>query len=55
MRRGWDNDEPLWRRFIVPPGAYDIHIRLKGMSDPLPAGEAVEIGPGETLRFNTGM
>jgi len=55
VRRGWDNDEPLWRRFLVPPGAYDIHIRLKGMSDPLPAGEAVEIGPGETLRFNTGM
>lgn len=55
VRRGWDNDEPLWRRFIVPAGTYDLLVRLKGMDEPLPAGEAIEIHRGETVHFDSGF
>ena len=50
-----DNDEPLWRCFIVPPGTYDLYIHLKGMDEPLPAGQGIEIKKGQTLLFDTGM
>ncbi|HPF98534.1 MAG TPA: VWA domain-containing protein [Kiritimatiellia bacterium] len=55
VRRGFDNQEPLWRQFIVPPGTYDVMVTVKGMDEPLPAGEGVEIKKGETLRFETGL
>ena len=55
VRRGWDNSEPLWRRFIVPPGTYDLYVRLDGMDEPLPVGEGIEIGKGKTVRFETGL
>ena len=55
VKRRWDNEEPLWRRFIVPPGTYDLYLNLKGMDEPLPAGEGVEIKKGQTLLFDSGM
>lgn len=55
VRRGWDNQEPLWRQFIVPPGAYDLHVTIKGMDESLLAGEGIEIKKGETVRFETGL
>ena len=55
VRRGSNNNEPLWRRFIVQPGTYDIRVHVKGMTEPLPAGSAVEIKKGETLDFDTGL
>ena len=55
IRRGFDNDEPLWRHFPVPPGKYDIIFHIKGMDQPLVVGEAVEIGKGEIVSFDTGM
>ncbi len=55
VRRGRDNDEPLWRKFIVPPGVYDLELQVRGMSEPLAAGDNLEIKKGETLSFNTGL
>ena len=55
VRRGWDNQEPMWRQFIVPPGIYDLHLLVEGMDEPLPAGEGIEIKKGETVRFETGL
>jgi hypothetical protein len=55
VRRGWDNDEPLWRQFIVPPGEYDLYINVKDMSEPLPVGEGLVIQSGETLEFDAGL
>lgn len=30
VRRGTDNDEPLWRRFMVPPGHYRLVVAEAG-------------------------
>jgi hypothetical protein len=46
VRRGGDNDEPLWRRFMVPPGRYRLSVEW----DQAPAAsEIVIIEPGQTL------
>lgn len=48
VRRGSDNDEPLWRRFMVPPGTYQLSVER----DPPPANPAREtltIEAGQTL------
>ena len=55
VTRRWDNQEPLWRRFMVPPGIYDLYVTIKGMDEPLPAGEGIEIKKSETLQFDTGL
>ncbi len=55
IQRGWDNEEPLWRLFPVPPGTYDLQVRVEGMEEWLPAGESLVIQPGQTLQFDTGM
>ena len=55
VRRGSDNQEPLWRRFIVPPGVYDLKIYVKGMDEPLPAGNDMEVRKGQTLEFDPGL
>jgi hypothetical protein len=55
IKRGFDNDEPLWRHFPVPPGKYDIIFHIKGMDQPLVVGEAIEVGKGEIISFDTGM
>ena len=46
VRRGWDNDEPLWRRFMVPPGVYTLSVER----DPGAASAAatVTVTPGRT-------
>ncbi|MBN1827379.1 MAG: VWA domain-containing protein [Candidatus Eisenbacteria bacterium] len=55
VRRGWDNQEPLWRRFVVPPGTYDLMLHLDGMEEPLPAGQGIRIEAGETMEFDSGL
>lgn len=55
VRRGWDNEEPLWRPFVIPPGTYDLHAWVDGMEEALPVGEGLSIGAGTTLRFETGL
>lgn len=55
VRRRWDNDYPLWASFPLSPGSYDILVHMKGMKEPLLAGEAVEVKKGETVVFDTGL
>lgn len=54
-RRGGDNEEPLWRPFIVVPGAYDLILKVNDMDEDLPVGENLDIQPGQTVRFDTGL
>ena len=55
VRRGRDNQEPLWRRFIVPPGKYNLLVYVQGMDEPLPAGSDIEVQKGQTLEFDAGL
>ncbi|MFZ7112281.1 MAG: vWA domain-containing protein [Desulfatiglandales bacterium] len=55
VTRRWDNQEPLWRVFAVPAGTYNLMIKLKGMDEPLPAGEGIEIKQGELVKFDAGL
>lgn len=55
IRRKSDNDEPLWRRFMVPPGNYDLNLIIKGMDQPLEIGQDISITPGSIVVFDTGM
>ena len=54
-RRGWDNQEPLWRVFAVPAGTYSVDLHLDGMDEPLRIGEGLSIGAGDLLEFDTGL
>ena len=55
VRRGMDNDEPLWRPFIARPGTYDLIFKVNDMDEDLPVGEGLEIRPGQTVRFDAGL
>jgi hypothetical protein len=55
IQRGPDNEEPLWRPFPVPPGLYDLRMRVDGMDEARPVGEGISIEAGQTLRFDTGL
>lgn len=55
IRRGGDNEEPLWRPFPVPPGTYDLILKVNDMDEDLPAGEGLAIEAGKTVQFDTGL
>ncbi len=55
VRRRWDNDYPLWATFPMQPGKYDLRVYLKGMKEPLPVGEGIEIKKGQTVVFDAGL
>lgn len=55
VRRRWDNDFPLWRRFAIPAGRYDLEVRLKGMEEPLRVADGLTIEAGSLLEFDTGL
>lgn len=55
VRRRWDNDWPLWKDFPVPPGSYDMYVLQKGMTEPLPVGEGIEVKKGQTVVFDPGL
>ena len=55
VRRGFDNEEPLWRPFPVRPGTYDLILKVNDMDEDLPVGEGIEIQAGETVAFDTGL
>ncbi|HBF43696.1 MAG TPA: hypothetical protein DDW42_08750 [Desulfobacteraceae bacterium] len=50
-----NGDYPLWETYAVPPGTYDLVAFVKGMTEPLPAGEGLMINKGELLKFDTGL
>ena len=55
IRRGFDNEEPLWRPFPVQPGTYDLILKVNDMDEDLPAGEGLTIQAGQTVQFDTGL
>ena len=55
IRRGFDNEEPLWRPFPVRPGTYDLILKVNDMDEDLPAGEGIAIEAGQTVQFDTGL
>jgi len=55
VQRRWDNEYPLWERFMVPPGNYSLEVLIKGMKEPLLVSEEVEIAAGQLLEFDTGL
>ena len=52
VRRGTDNDEPLWRKFIVPPGRYDLRLHVRDLPGPVVAGRDLEVAHGALLKVN---
>jgi hypothetical protein len=54
VRRRWDNTYPMWKTFPLPPGAYAVHVYLKGMNEPLPVGE-FELQKEQIVEFDTGL
>ncbi len=48
VRREWDNDEPLWRRFVAPPGTYRLTLERDPPAN-APTSEIVRVESGKTL------
>jgi hypothetical protein len=55
VKRRWDNQYPLWKAFPVQPGSYDLWVKVKGMDEPLPVAQGLEIPAGQTLVVDTGL
>ena len=55
IRRGFDNEEPLWRPFPVSPGTYDLILKVNDMDEDLSVGENLAIQAGQTVQFDTGL
>ena len=49
------NKTTLWTPYIVPDGKYRLLVHVKGMDEPLPAAEELEIRKGQTLDFDSGL
>jgi hypothetical protein len=49
------NKTTLWRPYIVPAGKYRILVHVKGMGEPLPVAEELEIIKGQTVEFDSGL
>jgi hypothetical protein len=52
VRRGSDNGEPLWRRFIIPPGTYRVALFREG-TPPDNGPEDITIEAGTTLEYSS--
>ena len=55
IQRGSDNEEPLWRPFLVRLGTYDLVLKVNDMDEDLTAGEGIAIEAGQTVQFDTGL
>ena len=51
----WNNNSPLWRPYAVLPGKYDLIGFIKGMDEPLPLAEGLEIKKGDFVVFDPGL
>jgi hypothetical protein len=49
------NKSTLWTPYMVPEGKYRLLVHVKGMNDPLPVAEDLEIKKGQTLSFDSGL
>lgn len=45
----------LWYPHVVPPGRYNLNVLLKGMDEPLLAGEGIVIQDGQIQQFDAGL
>ena len=54
-RPPYGNKSTLWMPYPVPPGKYTLIVHIKGMDEPLPVAEGLEIKSGQLLEFNTGL
>lgn len=52
VKRGDDNEEPLWRRFIIPPGTYRVALFRDG-KPPAEGPEDVTIEAGKTTEYSS--
>ena len=50
-----NGDYPLWRPYAVAPGVYDFYALIEGMTEPLPAGQGLNVAAGDLLNFDTGL
>lgn len=55
VKRRFDNEYPLWMAFPMAPGRYDLWVRVRGMTEPLPAAQGLEVKKGQTIQFDTGL
>lgn len=49
------NSKIVGYTYLVPAGKYDVHLFLKGMAEPLPVAEELEIEAGTILEFDAGL
>jgi hypothetical protein len=49
------NKSTLWTPYIIPEGKYRLMVHVKGMDEPLPVAEELEIKNGQTLNFDSGL
>ncbi len=55
VRRRGGGGWPGWLAVPAVPGTYGLNVYLKGMDEPLPVGEGIEIKKGETITFDPGL
>ncbi len=55
VKRRFDNNYPIWYPFAISPGNYSLFVYLKGMNEPLPVADSIDISSGELLEFDTGL
>lgn len=52
---GLGSKQRLWYPHVLPPGRYNLNVMLKGMDEPLLAGEDIVIQPGQMHQFDAGL
>ena len=53
VRRRADTKGPLYKGYAVPAGRYKLLVHIKGMDEPLPIAENLEIKKGQLIEFDT--
>jgi len=53
VRRRADTKGPLYTGYAVPAGKYKLLVYIKGMDEPLPIAENLEIKKGQLVEFDT--
>ena len=54
-RPPFGNKSTLWTPYAVPPGTYTLQVHVKGMDEPLPLAEGLDIQQGQLLEFDSGL
>ena len=54
-RPPFGNKSTLWMPYAVPPGKYTLLVHVKGMDEPLPLAEDLDIKKGQLVDFDGGL